>query len=92
VGQFFALTQIIRTHPSYWFCKGLDSLDANQGHFERRLSPSPGLLSLVSAGAEVLLSGQSTRKELRAGGRWLPGNNPDAASSTRAAQSPGGCG
>ena len=59
------LAQIIRTHPSYWFYKGLDSADANQGYFARR--PSPGLLSLVSAGAEILLIGQITRKELRAG-------------------------
>jgi hypothetical protein len=50
------LAQIIRTHPSYWLYKGLDSLDANQGHFARRLSPTPGLLSLVSAGAEMVLT------------------------------------
>ena len=62
------LAQIIRTHPSYWFYKGLDSLDANQGHFARRLSPTPGLLSLISAGAELLATGQTTRKELRAEG------------------------
>ena len=65
---FRRLAQIIRTHPSYWFYKVLDSLDANQGHFARRLSPTPGLLSLVSAGAEMVLAAKLPGRSCGTGG------------------------